>query len=300
MTDPTARCCVTLRPGARARGPGGAARLGLALGLTAALLATAPRAQAAPDDPPPPARHERLCDFAFTGRYQVFVAGRPAAEAAVSYSREGDALLVQNTAYGAPFLIDLKTEVVSRVRSEDLLRRPERDRYDLRAGAVLEPVARLKRQGGDLLVDGEGLVARLNLRTLGELSGQDVLDLFPEYRRDLDSYPVDGRLIEQLSRLEQGAEVVVYFGGWCHTCKRLLGRVLRVEQELADTSIRFRYYSLPRPPEMFRDEAVRQNNVRKLPTGTVQVGERAAGSIVSLAWTRPESALFQILARQGS
>ncbi len=285
----------------RAAATVGAIACALALALPAA-ADHSPEADAKAKAPQGNERHERYCEFFATGRYQVFVDGKEVRDAAVYYTRSGGALLVQNTPYNAPFLVCLRHRTVERVDAADFVPREGRSCYDLRRSAVLTRIGTIRFQDRDILVDAEGLVARLNPRSevTGSLTGDDLLEIFPDYVRDAESYPVDAQLIRQLSSLERGAEVVVYFGTWCHTCKRLLGRVLRVEKELADTGIRFTYYAVPKPPAMYRDEAVRRDSIRKLPTGVIEVNDRAAGSIVSMAWSRPESALLQILSRSGS
>jgi thiol-disulfide isomerase/thioredoxin len=230
----------------------------------------------------------------------VFIAGKEEAKAEVFQSRGAGALLVRGTTFGSPFLLCLRDRVVDKVRDGDILAQADSRCVDLAAAAVLERVGPLRQEGQDLLVDAPTLVARLSIRPnlLGLVEGEDLLQSLPEYERDAERYEVDEALLQRLQSLEKDTEVTIYFGSWCHTCRRMLGRVLRVERELDDSNITFRYYGVPKPPDMYRDEAVRRDNIRKLPTGVVTKDGKPAGTIVSLAWSRPEGALGQLLLGQ--
>jgi thiol-disulfide isomerase/thioredoxin len=275
-------------PRRRARCP---VPIAICLGLLAATL---------PASADPPARHARFCDFRPIGRYVVFIAGKEEAKAEVFQSRGAGALLVRGTTFGSPFLLCLRDRVVDKVRDEDILAQADSRCVDLAAAAVLERVGPLRQEGQDLLVDAPTLVARLSIRPnlLGLVEGEDLLQSLPEYERDAERYEVDEALLQRLQSLEKDTELTIYFGSWCHTCRRMLGRVLRVERELDDSNITFRYYGVPKPPDMYRDEAVRRDNIRKLPTGVVTKDGKPAGTIVSLAWSRPEGALGQLLLGQ--
>jgi len=248
----------------------------------------------------PPARHSRFCDFRPIGRYVVFVGGKEEPRAEVFQSRAGGAILVRGTSYGAPFLLCLRDRVVDKVRDEDVLAQANSRCVDLAASTAFERLGALRQEGQDLLVDAKELVARLGIRPylLGLVEGEDLLQSLPEYERDAERYQADEDLLRRLQAVEKDTEITIYFGSWCHTCKRMLGRVLRVQQELGDSNITFRYYGVPKPPEMYRDEAVRRDNIRKLPTGVVTRDGKPAGTIVSLAWSRPEDALGQLLLGQ--
>jgi thiol-disulfide isomerase/thioredoxin len=270
-----------------------------ARGALLALLAITALAPSGAFADEPKARHDALHGFLPTGRYSVFVTDEEQAQAEVFHSRAAGALLVRGTSFGSPFLLRLRERTVEQARDEDIVKREGASCLDFVATAQLTPLGALQPSGTDLLVNTDTLVARLNPKSglTGFVSAEDLIDHTPEYERDAEGYSVDEGLVRRLKEIDLETEVVVYFGSWCHTCRRMLGRVIRVERELADTKINFRYYGVPKPPAMYRDDAVQRDGIRKLPTGMVLVNGERAGSIVSMAWSRPESALGQLLLR---
>ena len=81
---------------------------------------------------------------------------------------------------------------------------------------------------------------------------------------------LDEKVFEKLKAYEGTAEIVVFFGSWCHGCARVLGRILRLEEELAraDSKVTFRYYGLPEGRRAMRRNALaKKHSIEKLPTG---------------------------------
>ena len=92
--------------------------------------------------------------------------------------------------------------------------------------------------------------------------------------------------------------VFVYFGSWCPTCNLLLGRVIRVEQELAKgpAKVQFDYYGLPGAPKTWDDPEVTARNVDRIPSAIVYVDGKYARRIVGYELSKPESAIAAAVA----
>jgi len=94
--------------------------------------------------------------------------------------------------------------------------------------------------------------------------------------------------------------VRVYFGSWCPHCRQHVPYILKVEDQLKGSQVKFEYVGLKKPPEGWNDPEVKKLNVKGVPTGIVYVGGKEIGRITGDNWNAPEIQLNKIVAGQAA
>ena len=102
-------------------------------------------------------------------------------------------------------------------------------------------------------------------------------------------------LMEQAKAHSKKAKVTVFFSSWCKHCQRKVPSILRVEEELKDSSISFEYYGLP--PGFAGEHEAEKYNITLIPTAIVRVDDKEIGRIENRQWDRPEAQLVGLLMR---
>jgi hypothetical protein len=118
---------------------------------------------------------------------------------------------------------------------------------------------------------------------LGPLTRDDVEKAVPAWvQAEVDSHP-DSTLATQLTHVDPGAVVTIYFGTWCGDSRRELSRLWRAFDDLGidPSSLPFtiRYVGIDEKKKEPAD-AVRQGQVRFLPTIIVERDHHELGRIV--------------------
>jgi thiol-disulfide isomerase/thioredoxin len=238
--------------------------------------------------------HQVLREFLPTGKYVVYINGDLDREAEILYSQRAAAILVLESDFGAPFLIQPRTRSVDRLPKEDLL--PQEDgSLDLSEDVDLARLGTFQLVAGDVVISFADLKARLkpNPPLLGPHARAEVLRHSPEYARD--PFKVDAGLVEKMRGARQDVEVRLFFGSWCPVCQRYMGRVLRIDEALAGSKVSFVYYGLPQPPGAWQEAEFVRNKIERLPTAIVTSGGREIGRLSGFDWDRPEPALAGIV-----
>jgi len=282
---------TTDAPSHRSLRSAGLVALALAAFAVAALGGSAVRpAEAGP-------LHPEWQAFFPTGKYVLYISGKLQAKARILHSRRAGAFLVMDSEYGRALLIEPKTKKVSAIDPDEIAEGPDKG-LDVVEHAKIQPLGTLRRDHGDVVIKVAGLVARLRPQQylIGLQKADDLVLHTPEYERNGRGYKPGKNEITLLEESGKEAVVRVYFGSWCHTCARLLPRILRVEKALEGSKIQFEYYGLPKGAKaMARDPLARRNNIRRIPTGLVTIDGRVAGRINSTAFGRPERALCRLV-----
>ena len=278
--------------------------------LVAAVLGGAASVRATRADGPAadaPAIHETLREFLPTSKYEFVADPKASTEAEVYFSARAATYLVRGTALGVPLL--LKTGVCSldTVTEEALLDRKDGG-FDLRADAKLTNLGCAVLAGRDLLVDVPGLKGKLSPKPpmLGWFKAANLLAGIPEYARDAKKYAISDECVTSLKTTTKGkVRVFVYFGTWCPTCSTVMGRVLRLEQELEKgaaapkegeaPAFQFDYFGAKPEPDTWEEPELKTHGIEILPTGLVYVDGRNVGRISGYDWSRPEAALRRAL-----
>jgi thiol-disulfide isomerase/thioredoxin len=243
--------------------------------------------------------HKTLREFGRSGQYTLYISKKVQRKARIFHSRRAGAFLILDTDYGKPWLILPREKKVATVAADAILD-DKAQRIDLKADAELEDLGSFRLQGRDILIHVEGLIARLRPSTyaLGPLNAEELLLHTPDYAPVAERYRPNKRDLQALIDCAIPTEVTIFFGTWCPTCKRLLPRVLKVDQAIEGSNVKITYYGLPKGRGMRSEPTARRNSVTRVPTGVIYVDGRRAGTISSRGLNRPETALCSALTRR--
>jgi thiol-disulfide isomerase/thioredoxin len=236
-------------------------------------------------------------DFLHIGNFFLLVDGKREPAEFYRSDRLG-AVLVVSPSLASPVL--LRAESVSTVKPAALEKKTD-------TGVTLRPEAPPTPRGAFAEVDGEVRFAldghQVALREqpplLGLRKASEVTEHNPEYLGSAKIYAIDSRAITALRKEGKPVTVRIYYGSWCQHCRMLVPHLIRVEQELQGSQIRFEYFGVP---EGFKsDPEIRKAGVQSIPTGVVYVNGTEVGRIVGDdSWRSPEATLRGLLAGSGT
>ncbi|MHC5009770.1 MAG: thioredoxin domain-containing protein [Planctomycetota bacterium] len=263
----------------------------LALATLSALLMTllGTSLRSAEADP-----HRLLRDFYPSGKYILYVSGELDTGARICHSQRGAAYLILDSAYGRPFLIQPRTRSVDVVPEDGIIENTN-GTVDIDASVELSSLGRFQLQGTDVVMGFPELRARLkpNPPLTGDADAADILKHSPEHGRD--PYRISEAQVAQLKNVSSDVLVRVFFGSWCPTCQRYLPRVIKLDQALAESNVKFSYYGLPKPPAAWQEPEYVRAGIQRLPTAVVTVNGRTIGQITGNQWNNPERSLALLL-----
>ena len=242
--------------------------------------------------------HPELREFFRTGKYALYISGTEQAKARFFHSRRAGAFLILGSDFGQALLIRPRAKTVTALSPDDVAERPDGG-MDVVAKAELQELGAIRLERRDVLINVEGLTARLQPRKylLGLKEAADLTLHTPEYERKGKPYRLRPSETKRLKSEKRDVKVRVFFGSWCHTCTRLLPRIIKVDQVLADSNIEFDYYGLPKVPAMGRDPQARKHRIKRIPTALVYVDGKLIGRISSTGLSCPEAAICNLLTR---
>ena len=165
------------------------------------------------------------------------------------------------------------------------------------ADAVLQPMGSFQLGGQTVAFSVQEQGAQLLPKPplLGLQNGDGVKAHHPEFAAQALRYTPDAATLDALRAMKQTVRVRLFFGSWCPSCKRLVPRLLQVEDALAGSTFSFEYYGVLRS---FRSDAeASQNNLKSIPTAIVYVEEQEAGRLrlTGRDLNAPEGALHTLL-----
>jgi thiol-disulfide isomerase/thioredoxin len=238
--------------------------------------------------------HQVLREFLPTGKYVIYLNGDLDRDATIYYSQRAAAILVLESGFGSPFLIQPRTRSVDRLTKEALITQDDGS-IDLSEDVDLARLGNFQLQGGDVVISFADLKARLkpNPPMLGLHTREEVLKHSPEYGRD--GFKIDEAWVEKLRASDKEVEVRVFFGSWCPVCQRYIGRILMLDKALEGTKVSFAYYGLPLPPQAWQEAEFVRNKIERLPTALVTSGGKEIGRLSGFDWDRPEPSLGALL-----
>jgi thiol-disulfide isomerase/thioredoxin len=235
--------------------------------------------------------------FQPTGDYTVIIDGKTVAAAEVYQNTQNPAILVLSSSLTSPVLLTPgATRAVETVHLMKVAKQPNGS-VDLLAGAVVAPVGQFQMQGENITFTYEGKKVSLNPRPplMGLKKAADLKAHSPEYVRTAQGYTPNGQAIAALKKGGQPVTVRVVFGSWCPHCKEHIPYLLKVEDLLKGSNIKFEYFGLARPPEGWKHPEVKRLGVNGVPTGIVYVNGKEAGRITGKGWDAPEVLLSRIV-----
>ncbi|HEV7516866.1 MAG TPA: thioredoxin family protein, partial [Thermoanaerobaculia bacterium] len=237
---------------------------------------------------PLPARAQRvpadavLKDFKPNGDYTLVVDGKDVPNAEVYFSQRVPAFLILSSRLSSPVLLSVGSQTAETVQLMKVAKQGD-GTVDLLADAALAPQ-------GPLVVNGEGTVSftvdrhPVQLKTRAPLLGlhpaSDIKAYYPPiYVTGARNYRPDGQVIAALRRSSAPVTVRVFFGSWCPHCQHSVPQILRVEDELKGSKIKFEYFGLPKTGMANVPEA-KKFGINGVPTGIVFVNGKEAGRLI--------------------
>ena len=253
------------------------------------LVATAP---AAAQMIPP---HPVYQNFEPVGEYVLEVGGveQPAVKMYRS-DRAGSAVLMMGPGLPSALMIVPRERAVDRLDPVKVVVNGD-GRAFLLSDVQLQKESGFQVQGSDVSFTVAGKQARLKEKPwlLGLHRGNDLLQHDVSYAFLAREYKPSPALLKQLKGTAQPVRVRVFFGNWCPHCHEMVPRILKVEQELGPSNIRFEFYGLPSP---FGDEPeAKKMGITGVPTGVVYKGNQEVGRIAGSDWFIPELALKKVI-----
>ena len=234
--------------------------------------------------------------FERNGDYRFELDGKTLSEAEIYRSNRAQSYLILASELAVAVVLRVPTQRVVTVPVSKIQRNADGS-AEVLADAVLLPAGSFQLSGQTVAFSVKEQRARLLAKPplLGLQNGDGVKAHHPEFAAEALRYTPDAAALDALRAMQQTVRVRVFFGSWCPACKRLMPRLLQVEDALAGSSFSFEYYGVPRA---FRSDAeASQNNLKSIPTAIVYVDEQEAGHVrfTGRDLNRPEGALQTVL-----
>jgi thiol-disulfide isomerase/thioredoxin len=233
------------------------------------------------------------------GDYVLVVDGKEVPNAEIFFAEKAPAFLVITSKLDSPVLLAVRRQTVETVQLMKVSRQ-ENGTVDLLANATLAPQ-------GSFTVVGEGSEVNftvdrhpVQLRTRPPLLGLHAASDLKAYNPLVyvdggRSYRPDHQVVAALKRASPPVTVRVYFGSWCPHCQHYVPLLLRVEDELKGSKIKFEYFGLSRDG-LASDPEVKRLGINEVPTGIVLIKGKEAGRVIgNSAWATPELSLATIV-----
>lgn len=129
---------------------------------------------------------------------------------------------------------------------------------------------------------------------IGEVSLVRLLELKPSYAVASKAYKPEPIAMRTIKGLSEPTEFSVYFGTWCHLCKKMVPDFIRIVEQAANPKIQVRYIGVDENLTQPEGE-IRDHHLTKTPTIVVRQGGREIGRIEEKALKSVEADLVEIL-----
>ena len=255
--------------------------------LAAVLTAVAPlAAQVGPD--------AVFSGFQPTGDFLFELGGKELENAEIYQSERAAAYLVIAPELASPVLISPRTRSVESVSFMKVAKR-EDGSIDLLADAAFRRLSAFTIEGKNVVFDVKGQEARLKTKPplLGAHGSDSLRSEKPEYALGADAYEPIPRALDILKAQSKDVRVLIYFGTWCPVCSRLVPKVMKIDEALAGSKVRFEYYGLPQP--LTDDPRAKRDDVHGVPTGIVYVDGKEVGRLSGTDLNVPERAIVRLV-----
>ena len=258
-----------------------------ALALALLALPSASRAQGVPSD-------SLLQDFQPIGEYVLIVNGKPVG-AEIYQNEKIPAILVMSSSLPSPVLLTPRAGRVETVHIMKIAKQKDGS-VDLLADAVLAQIGQFQMNGENVAFTYDGRKVSLNPKPplIGLHKGPELKQHNPMYARTASTYAPNGAAIASLKK-GKPVTVRVFFGSWCPHCRQHVPLILKVEDQLQGSPVKFEYFGLKRPPEGWQDPEIKRLKVNGVPTGIVYQGGKEIGRITGEGWNAPEIQLNKIV-----
>jgi thiol-disulfide isomerase/thioredoxin len=233
--------------------------------------------------------------------YTLVVGGKAAPGAEMYQADSVPAILILSSALPSPVLLRPRSQSVETINLMKVAKQKD-GTVNLLAGATLAPQGAFRFGDGAVAfaVNGRAVALKEKPPLLGPQSSAALKSYSPgTYARGAQAYQPNMAMIAALKKAAAPVTVRVFFGSWCPHCQQSLPGLIRVEDELKGSKVRFEYFGLPK--KGMRDVAeVKRFKIEGVPTGIVYVNGKEAGRLEGGdAWVSPEVALHSIVAGTG-
>ena len=237
-----------------------------------------------------------LVGFQNHGDYVLSVDGKPVPGAEIYKSERVPAILVLTSALPTPVLLTPRAGTVEKVNVMKVAKQPD-GTVNLLPSPTVGMIGNFQTQGENVSFTYDSRKALLTVKPplIGLQKAAALKGYSPEYVRIAKTYTPNSLALADLRKEAQPVTVRVIFGSWCPHCRAHLPYLLRVEDELKGSKIKFEYFGLPRPPQAWEHPEVKRLGVNGVPTGIVYVGGKEVGRIMGEGWSTPEVILNKIL-----
>ena len=265
-------------------------RLARLLGAPALLLAALPLlAQGAPGGAIP--------DFHRIDDYVLVVDGKPVQSAEMFQAERTPAILILSSALPAPVLLRAGAQTGETLNQMKVAKQAD-GTVDLLPGSTLAPQGKFGYGKGDVTftVDGRKTVLKEKPSLLGPQTSAALKTYSPStYAAGAKAYQPDQASIAALRRAAAPVTVRVFFGSWCPHCQQSLPKLIKVEEALKGSKVRFEYFGLPKQG-MGEVPEFKRYGLNGVPSGLVFINGREAGRMVTGEdWVTPEVVLKSIV-----
>lgn len=237
-----------------------------------------------------------LVGFQNHGDYMLSVDGKPVPAAEIYKNEKVPAILVLTSALPTPVLLTPRAGTVEKINVMKVAKQPD-GTVNLLPSPTVGMIGSFKTQGENVNFTYDNRKAVLSVKPplIGLHPAADLKGYSPEYVRIAKTYKPNTLALADLKKQAQPVTVRVIFGSWCPHCRAHLPYLLRVEDELKGSKVKFEYFGLPRPPQAWEHPEVKRLGVNGVPTGIVYVGGKEIGRIMGDAWATPEVILNRIV-----
>jgi len=256
--------------------------------LAVVLLATG--SVAAQTETPP------LSSFLLQDDYLVVIDAAEDAEGQVFFSQSARAYLVITPTLSSPVLMWPRSGNLEKVNLMKVDKQPNGS-INLLPGAGTGTIGKFEATQATIRFEVDGhqleLKTRPSLLGLQDLAGMRAYSA--EYVRTAEAYSPSQPILDQLRRQGRDVRVQIFFGTWCPHCKRMVPRMMKVDESLGESKIKIEYYGLPQGAAFEKDPEIQGKNITGVPTGIVYVDGKEVGRIGGNAWKVPELAIKDLI-----
>ncbi len=131
---------------------------------------------------------------------------------------------------------------------------------------------------------------------LGDITKEEILQSFPDWREVMVSYSPDPEALEILEAISYPVEIEVVLGTWCPDSKRHVSEYFKILDVLDNPNFFSTYIGIPRNKEA-RALYIQGKNIQKIPTFIIRVENHEIGRIIEIPKKSIEHDLLDILQR---
>jgi len=128
----------------------------------------------------------------------------------------------------------------------------------------------------------------------GQLTRDEILRNFPDWKTVAESYSPDLEFISGLQAVSEEIQIEVFLGTWCPDSKQHVSAYFKIMDMVQNPLIRTTYIGLPQIKED-RAKYIQGKDIQRIPTFVVTIRGQEAGRIIETPRTSVEEDLWRII-----